>query len=586
MKDVRAEQTRSGGQRGLPRRAPSSTRPAVRQGVAAPLAVALAALAGGCANPLAPRESDYGVRIPPERLREVRTLEMSGYVAPVAPEKAEEPIDLVRQRFEGRTSVVLTIEESRAAALEHNLDLRVALVDPAIAARRVSEEEAAFELLFDTRALWQETDSPTASQLTDAQAEFGSIEPGITVPLRTGGQARISLPITRSETNNPFSTLNPSYTSDLQFSIVHPLLRNAGRRANTAAIRITEYERQISEAQTKLQIIAELARVERTYWRLYQALQALGVREQQYRLAQAQLERAQRQHRAGRAPEVDVIRAEAGIAERLEAIIVAQNEVLLQQRELKRVLNIPGLDIGGRTLIEPGTPPDPVEYRLDAGALTEAALANRMELLEVELRLLADATTIDLRRNQTLPLLDLDAGYRINGLGATGRESFRTLRDNNFEDWNVGARFELPLGNEAAESRLAQAVLTRLQRLSTKEARRLQVRQDVLNAVDLIEAGWQRILAARQATVLAARTLAAEERQFDVGARTSTDVLDAATRLAEAQLTEIQAVTDYQIAQVDLAVATGTLLGAVKVSWEPFGGESAGAGGSTDAVDP
>ncbi len=50
---------------------------------------------------------------------------------------------------------------------------------------------------------------------------------------------------------------------------------------------------------------------------------------------------------------------------------------------------------------------------------------------------------------------------------------------------------------------------------------------------------------------------------------TSTDVLDAATRLAEAQLAEIQAVVDYQIAQVDLAAATGTLLGAAKVTWEP-----------------
>jgi hypothetical protein len=28
--------------------------------------------------------------------------------------------------------------------------------------------------------------------------------------------------------------------------------------------------------------------------------------------------------------------------------------------------------------------------------------------------------------------------------------------------------------------------------------------------------------------------------------------------------------TEYQIAQVDLAFATGTLLGAAKVSWEPI----------------
>jgi hypothetical protein len=42
-------------------------------------------------------------------------------------------------------------------------------------------------------------------------------------------------------------------------------------------------------------------------------------------------------------------------------------------------------------------------------------------------------------------------------------------------------------------------------------------------------------------------------------------VLDAATRLAEAQLQEINAITDYQISQVDLAFATGTLLGQSRV---------------------
>lgn len=537
--------------------------------LAGPAGFAAAAALCGCANPLTSHESDYGVRVPPERLREVQPLEMRRFVAPEPPEQTEEPLDLVRERFERMEQLELTLESARASVLENNLDLRVALVDPAIAAARVTEEEARFESLFDTRASWQETDSPTASQLNDAQSEFGLIEPGITVPLRTGGQARISLPITRNETNNEFATLNPSYTSDLAFSISHPLLRNAGRRANTAAIRIAEYERQIAEAQTKLQVIGELARVDRSYWFLYRAIERLEVAEQQYRLAQAQLERARRLHRAGRVPEVDVVSAEAGVADRIRDIIVAQNDVLLEQRELKRIVNMPGLDIGGRTLIDPATPPDPVEYILDGQRLAEAAVENRMELLEVELRLLADATNIDLRRNQTLPLLDIDAGYRINGLGGSEGESFRTLRDNNFEDWNVGARFELPLGNEAAESRLRQAVLTRLQRLSTREARRLQIRQEVFDAVDRIEAGWQRILAARQATLLAARTLAGEERQFDVGARTSTDVLDAATRLAQAQLAEIEAVVDYQIAQVDLAVATGTLLGAVRVRWEP-----------------
>jgi outer membrane protein len=50
--------------------------------------------------------------------------------------------------------------------------------------------------------------------------------------------------------------------------------------------------------------------------------------------------------------------------------------------------------------------------------------------------------------------------------------------------------------------------------------------------------------------------------------RTSTDVLDAQTRLANAQSAEIAAITDYQIAQIDIAFATGTLLGRAGVAWQ------------------
>ena len=77
-------------------------------------------------------------------------------------------------------------------------------------------------------------------------------------------------------------------------------------------------------------------------------------------------------------------------------------------------------------------------------------------------------------------------------------------------------------------------------------------------------------MAARQSVVAAARALQAEESGFQAGDSTSQDVLDQATRLADAQLAEIRALTEYQVVLTDLAFATGTLLGAAKVDWEPL----------------
>jgi outer membrane protein TolC len=232
-------------------------------------------------------------------------------------------------------------------------------------------------------------------------------------------------------------------------------------------------------------------------------------------------------------------------------------------------MNIPGLGVDSATAIKPTSSPNPIEYEFDADVLADVAVEQRMEMLELELRLIQDAINIDSADNQLLPLLDLNASYQINGLGDSLGDAFGQLRDNRFEDWSVGVTAQVPLGNKAAKSRYRRAVLSRMQRLSTRQARELAIRREVYDAVDTIEQSWRRILAARQSVILNTRTLEAEQRQFDVGVRTSTDVLDAAAALASAQSAEARALTDYQIAQVDLAAATGTLLGADRIRWEP-----------------
>jgi outer membrane protein TolC len=91
-----------------------------------------------------------------------------------------------------------------------------------------------------------------------------------------------------------------------------------------------------------------------------------------------------------------------------------------------------------------------------------------------------------------------------------------------------------------------------------------------------VELNWLRILAARQTTIAAAKAYQAEVRLFERGQRTSTDVLIAAGLIADAQLAEIDALAQYQNGKVDLAVATGTMLGYGRVAWGPPAGASGG----------
>jgi outer membrane protein TolC len=456
--------------------------------------------------------------------------------------------------------------------LENNLDLKVQLISPAIAAEKISEQEAAFEAAFFSNLKFSKTDTPSATfleEISGSQVDYVRTGLGVQVPLRTGGTVTFDLADSRVKTDAQ-TAFNPYFASDLSVSISQPLLRGAGNRANTHAIRIAEYERQITDARTKLEVIRIIAAVDRVYWRLYAARKELEVRKQQYDLAEALLEQARRFVDAGDKAQVEIIRTEAGVAQRLEAIIMAENNVRDRERELKRTLNKAELEMQTPTVLIPVTEPDPVHYELENQRLVITAIDNRMEMLELELQIAEDISTIDYMHNQALPLVSMDYTYNMNGLGATRNDSFDLLFNKRFEDHRFGVQLLVPLGNEAAKSRLRQAFYQRRQRLATRNSREVLIELEVLNAIDQLEANWQRILASRQRSILDGRLFQAEKRQFELGLGTSTEALQAQTNFADAQSAEILALAEYQIALVDLAYATGTLLGAAKVQWEPI----------------
>jgi outer membrane protein TolC len=223
------------------------------------------------------------------------------------------------------------------------------------------------------------------------------------------------------------------------------------------------------------------------------------------------------------------------------------------------------LPIDSSVMIVPATKPNPVGLSLDSQSLVEHALTNRMEMLQLELQLSLDSRTIDFERNQALPLFVLDYTYNLNRFGNDANQALDFTRGHNSPQWNVELTAEIPIGNEAAKAHLRQAILQRVQRLATREQQQAAIQQEVCDAVDQFNQNWQRILAARNETILAGRTYLAEKRQFELGARTSTDVLDAAQRLSDAQSREVEALTDYEISRVDIAFATGTLLGEGRV---------------------
>ena len=483
-------------------------------------------------------------------------------------------------------SIKQSLADIRAKALIHNLSIKIANADTLIARTQLDEERAKFDQIIFANLKYGDKDLPMMSgdsvkftsdnpaldgalvKLTKTPAQAKSIEGdvGIAIPLRTGGTIKIAAPFENFDKTGDFDS--NEYRTGLKFSISQPLLRDAGFDVNEASINIASVNEQATQARTRLQSIRIIAMIDKAYWALNQAWTELEIRQQQYEYATQNLTMVRKRVQEGLTANIEINRSEIGVNDRLEQLIVAKTNLSLAQRQLKFYLNDPQYNVADETQFITTTPPNLYNYQFDRSKLVESAQLNRLDLLETELKLTEDLLRIGVLENQMLPLFSLDYAYGAlsNSETSFGR-AYNSVNQLDYNEWYVGLRFEMPVSNDARRARLNRAVQQRLQRLSTKELQKLTVQREIYDVLDSLEQNWQRIVTMRQQVAIAGTNYEAELKQFKEGLRTMTEVLEALTRLGDAQVREIKAVTDYQASQIDLAFSTGTLLGYSRVNF-------------------
>ena len=108
----------------------------------------------------------------------------------------------------------LSLEQCQALTRENSLDLKVQLISPAVAAERVSGQEAQFEAASTSYANYVKVDTPTASfldEISGSQTDYFGVGLGVQVSLRTGGTVNFDLADNRIKTGSIYSVFDPSY---------------------------------------------------------------------------------------------------------------------------------------------------------------------------------------------------------------------------------------------------------------------------------------------------------------------------------------------------------------------------------------
>jgi outer membrane protein len=477
-------------------------------------------------------------------------------------------------------AVPLSLADALRDALENNLDLRVQRVSPEVAAQRIEIAWAPFDPSINADARHTESKSEPSSIFQAETVTQDDASVTWADRLTFGPSYTVGLAATKTDAPNAFRSYNPSYDSGITGSLRFPLLRGLGREVTTVDVLLAREDLEISRQDLAARANETLQGVENAYWALVGAGEALAVSLQSRSLAQELLELNRRKVEVGTLAPIEITQAEAGVAEREEAVILAEASRRDAEDQLRAFMAIPREDPRWSRPIEPTLKPEFVEVPVNVEQRLDQALATRPELDAARRARRNAELTERASRNQLKPQLDLVASVNPTGnnlvdivdpdgvpnsgdefpeTGGLG-ESLSEIPEFRNYSWSVGAEFSIPLRNRAAKASNAIATLERQRAELSIASLEQAVRVEVRTAARGVTSGAERIAAARKNVELQERKLDAERKKFENGMSTSFEVLTFQTDLANAQLRLIQALIDYQRARVELERVTGTLL--------------------------
>jgi outer membrane protein len=411
-----------------------------------------------------------------------------------------------------------------------------------------------------------------------------------------GSNLSVAFNNTHLTTNNPTQLLTPQLGSNFQARITQNLLQGFGNLPNTRFIRIARNNQEISDVAFRLQVITTVDQIENIYWDLVYAYENVRVQQESLTYAQKALDDAKRQAQVGTAPPIQVVSAQSTVSTDQQNLIVAQNNLQLQQLLMKNALSrsIEDPALAEADVVPTSTMQIPEQEQvIPTQDLINEALQHRAELVESRIDLNSRDINNKAVRNAMLPTLQAYAYYGGSGIGGDVNPSvpncasttsafcfdeakapppFKSatsvgygstlsqLVNSTAPDKGIGLSLNIPIRNRLAQSNQIRAELEYRQALVREHQLENQVRIEVRNAQFDVRQNRAAVQAAQSAVDLARQTFDADQQKLKVGLTTQTAILQDAATLTTAESNLVSAKAAYEKSRIELDRSTGLLL--------------------------
>jgi outer membrane protein len=459
---------------------------------------------------------------------------------------------------------LLTLDQAIRLALENNQDIKVEAYAPPIARANWVEALGQFDPAlnfgrnYSVNYSYPNVPQPLPTEVVDA--DNYSLNLAGTTPIglnyTIGGYAENERGAYNHFTNN--------YESFAGFGLTQPLLRGFGLGANLVNVRVARANRSISEWEYRQTMITTVASVVTAYSSLVLAHDNLAIARESLDLGETLVTESLQRLKVGYGSRSDVTTARATAAQRVEAIILDENTVRIDENDLRELI--------GEKSFPPGQPPLRVEASsapdlpIDPVGDFRTALDNRPDYQAARLGIVINQANNAAARNGLLPQVNLVWSYGYNGLADTFAASRHMVASEDYSSSSIGVNLSIPITNAQARGRARAARLTLEQSEASLQDLEANIALSIANAASTIRTARERVVADRAAVDLASQALKDENKKLIDGKSTPLAVIQAQTILIGTNTSLASALASERSAAANYEAALGTILRQYNVS--------------------
>lgn len=468
---------------------------------------------------------------------------------------------------DGSQRVDLSLEDAMARALEKNLDIKNAKLNPQMQDYTLQAARAAFRPTLNGNYSFNNASQQSTSQLdggaltSTKRNSFGS-SVNQRMPWQ-GAQVSVNFSNSRTSTNNAFATRNPSFSSNINFQYQQPLL--AGRTVDNQrnSLETGQIQRAITDIQLTSQIENIKNQVRSAYWALRQTIELIEIQRRSLDLSQRNYDDNKVRVEVGTVAEIDLVQLESQIANGEQSLLAAEINWRNAEIAFKRLLVDSTEDDFFRATINPTDLPSVEITNVDIPSAVTRAIGQRADIEQARQSLRISELNLALSKNGLMPSLNMTASYALSGVGGPRFSrsglggaavlvepggyfsAIQSIVDRDTPTWQVSLNFSKPLGMSSQRANHLRSTLSLEQQKTTLKKTELDIETAVTRAGLDVQSTYKQVMAAQKSREAAERTLEAELTRFSVGMSTNFQVISLTNALTSSRNNELSATIRY-----------------------------------------